>query len=136
MEVSLSLIEEEVKIISPKICLHWLLRCTVSIRIGGQNLSRRLWPGETLVNCIAKIALLLIQISYPHLIDMLSKINYNCNCIYFFAALYIQGNDVTKFASMSKLKAGKLARQVTDQCLQYWGGMGFTNEVLVSRLYR
>jgi citronellyl-CoA dehydrogenase len=21
-------------------------------------------------------------------------------------------------------------------CLQYWGGMGFTNEVLVSQLYR
>jgi citronellyl-CoA dehydrogenase len=32
-------------------------------------------------------------------------------------------------ASMVKLKAGRLAREVTDSCLQYYGGMGFTNEV-------
>ncbi len=43
---------------------------------------------------------------------------------------------MTKFASMCKLKAGRLAREVSDACLQYWGGMGFTNEVLVSRMYR
>ncbi|NXY02444.1 IVD dehydrogenase, partial [Pteruthius melanotis] len=51
-------------------------------------------------------------------------------------ALYVEGNDVTKFASMAKLKAGRLIREVTDSCLQFWGGMGFTNEVLVSRFYR
>jgi citronellyl-CoA dehydrogenase len=44
--------------------------------------------------------------------------------------------DVTQLASMIKLKAGRLAREVTDSCLQYWGGMGFTNDVLVSRFYR
>uniref|UniRef100_A0A8C0V429 Probable acyl-CoA dehydrogenase 6 n=1 Tax=Cyanistes caeruleus TaxID=156563 RepID=A0A8C0V429_CYACU len=49
-------------------------------------------------------------------------------------ALYVEGNDVTKFASMAKLKAGRLTREVTDSCLQFWGGMGFTSEVLVSRL--
>lgn len=43
---------------------------------------------------------------------------------------------MTKFASMAKLKAGRLTREVTDSCLQFWGGMGFTNEVLVSRFYR
>uniref|UniRef100_A0A803VVF3 Acyl-CoA dehydrogenase 6 n=1 Tax=Ficedula albicollis TaxID=59894 RepID=A0A803VVF3_FICAL len=51
-------------------------------------------------------------------------------------ALYVEGNDVTKFASMAKLKAGRLTREVTDSCLQFWGGMGFTSEVLVSRFYR
>ncbi|XP_069715743.1 probable acyl-CoA dehydrogenase 6 [Phaenicophaeus curvirostris] len=51
-------------------------------------------------------------------------------------ALYVEGNDVTKFASMAKLKAGRLTREVSDSCLQFWGGMGFTNEVLVSRCYR
>ncbi|KFP01105.1 putative acyl-CoA dehydrogenase 6, partial [Calypte anna] len=50
--------------------------------------------------------------------------------------LYVEGNDVTKFASMAKLKVGRLSRELTDWCLQFWGGMGFTNEVLVSRLYR
>lgn len=49
---------------------------------------------------------------------------------------YIKGNDVTKLASMAKLKAGHLSREVGDSCLQYWGEMGFTSDVLVSRFYR
>ena len=28
-------------------------------------------------------------------------------------------------ASMAKLKAGRLRREVSDACLQYWGGMGY-----------
>ncbi|MGL1344596.1 acyl-CoA dehydrogenase family protein, partial [Vibrio parahaemolyticus] len=44
--------------------------------------------------------------------------------------------DVTKLASMAKLKAGRLARDVTDGCLQYFGGMGFMNETWISRAYR
>ncbi|XP_056274574.1 probable acyl-CoA dehydrogenase 6 [Pseudoliparis swirei] len=56
--------------------------------------------------------------------------------LYRATALYIKGNDVTKLASMAKLKAGRLAREVGDSCLQYWGGMGFTSDVLVSRFYR
>lgn len=55
---------------------------------------------------------------------------------FFPAALYIRGNDVTKLASMAKLKGGRLAREVSDSCLQFWGGMGFTSDVLVSRFYR
>ncbi|XP_029976925.1 probable acyl-CoA dehydrogenase 6 [Salarias fasciatus] len=51
-------------------------------------------------------------------------------------ALYIKGIDVTKLASMAKLKGGRLARELSDSCLQYWGGMGFTSDVAVSRFYR
>uniref|UniRef100_A0A674NCU4 Zgc:85777 n=1 Tax=Takifugu rubripes TaxID=31033 RepID=A0A674NCU4_TAKRU len=51
-------------------------------------------------------------------------------------ALYVKGNDVTKLASMAKLKGGRLAREVSDSCLQFWGGMGFTSDLLVSRFYR
>ena len=47
-----------------------------------------------------------------------------------------EGQNVTLLASMLKLKGGRLAREITDSCLQFWGGMGFTEEVLVSRLYR
>jgi citronellyl-CoA dehydrogenase len=50
--------------------------------------------------------------------------------------LYIGGEDVTRLASMAKLKAGRLSREVTDACLQYWGGMGYTWENPVSRAYR
>jgi len=49
---------------------------------------------------------------------------------------YLAGQDVTEWASMAKLKAGRLMRTVPDACLQYWGGMGFTWDNPVSRLYR
>ena len=49
---------------------------------------------------------------------------------------YVAGDDVLQWASMVKLKAGRLMRQVSDTCLQFWGGMGFTLENRVSRLYR
>jgi citronellyl-CoA dehydrogenase len=49
---------------------------------------------------------------------------------------YIGGTDVTMMASMAKLKAGRLAREVSDSCLQYWGGMGFTWDNPAARNYR
>jgi citronellyl-CoA dehydrogenase len=51
-------------------------------------------------------------------------------------AQVVRGEDATRLATMAKLKAGRLVRQVTDGCLQFWGGMGFTDEVPISRLYR
>jgi len=50
--------------------------------------------------------------------------------------LYVNGQDVTELASMAKLKAGRLLRIVPDGCLQFWGGMGFTLDNRVSRMYR
>jgi citronellyl-CoA dehydrogenase len=50
--------------------------------------------------------------------------------------LYVQGQDVLELASMAKLKAGRLNRIIPDACLQFWGGMGFTWENKVSRMYR
>ena len=49
---------------------------------------------------------------------------------------YVAGKDVTRLASMAKLKVGKLARELTDACLQYWGGMGYTADNPVSRAFR
>lgn len=49
---------------------------------------------------------------------------------------YISGEDVTTKASMAKLKSGRLARQVSDTCLQYFGGMGFMWDNPISRAYR
>lgn len=49
---------------------------------------------------------------------------------------HIDGEDATKLASMAKLKLGRLWRELTDSCLQYWGGMGFTWDNPVSRAYR
>ena len=50
--------------------------------------------------------------------------------------LYVQGQDVTELASMAKLKAGRLNRIIPDGCLQFWGGMGYTLENKVARMYR
>ena len=38
------------------------------------------------------------------------------------AEMAVTGEDVTQLASMAKLKTGRLAREITDSCLQYWGG--------------
>ncbi|PIE43922.1 MAG: acyl-CoA dehydrogenase [Gammaproteobacteria bacterium] len=56
--------------------------------------------------------------------------------IYQACELYIRGEDATQLASMAKLKSGRLSREVTDTCLQYWGGMGFMWDNPVSRAYR
>lgn len=49
---------------------------------------------------------------------------------------YINGDDVTMKASMTKLKVGRLQREVTDACLQYWGGMGFMWDNPIARAFR
>ena len=49
---------------------------------------------------------------------------------------YVAGQDVTRLASMAKLKCGRLDREVADACLQYWGGMGYTWDNPVSRAWR
>ena len=59
--------------------------------------------------------------------------------VYRAVGLYVENCDdpeVVKLASMGKLKIGRLAREVTDACLQFWGGMGFTWDNIVARFYR
>ncbi len=50
--------------------------------------------------------------------------------------LYVGGQDVLELASMGKLLAGRLNRTIPDGCLQFWGGMGYTWENKVSRMFR
>jgi citronellyl-CoA dehydrogenase len=40
------------------------------------------------------------------------------------------------YPSMAINEAARLMREVSDSCLQFWGGMGYTWENPVSRLYR
>ena len=49
---------------------------------------------------------------------------------------FLSGKDMTYLASMAKLKSGRLIREVSDTCLQYWGGMGFTWENPIAQIYR
>lgn len=49
---------------------------------------------------------------------------------------YIQGEDVVELASMAKLKAGRLSREIADWCIQFQGGMGYTWDNQANRAYR
>jgi citronellyl-CoA dehydrogenase len=63
-------------------------------------------------------------------VDLLRHYNYAC------AEAYLRGEDTTRFATIAKLKAGRLQREVADTCLQFHGGMGYMEETWVSRYFR
>lgn len=50
--------------------------------------------------------------------------------------MVVNGEDATRIATMAKLKAGRLAREIADGCLQFWGGMGYSEESEISRIFR
>ena len=50
--------------------------------------------------------------------------------------MVVRGEDATRIATMAKLKAGRVVREVADGCLQFWGGMGYTDEAPISRMFR
>jgi citronellyl-CoA dehydrogenase len=56
--------------------------------------------------------------------------------LYRATAASVAGEDVTLLASMVKLKSARLAREVTDSTLQFWGGQGFMWDNPVSQYYR
>ncbi|MCL5973949.1 MAG: acyl-CoA dehydrogenase family protein [Ferrimicrobium sp.] len=63
-------------------------------------------------------------------LDLLRHYNYSC------AEAYVHGEDTTRFATVAKLKAGRLQREVADWCLQFHGGFGYMEESWVSRYFR
>ena len=70
------------------------------------------------------------------LAELQTEIELLRSLIYRAAEAMIEGADVTQLATMAKLKAGQLGREVPSACLQYWGGMGYMNETPVSRAFR
>ncbi len=46
------------------------------------------------------------------------------------------GADVTRMATVAKLKAGRLVREVADWCLQFHGGTGYLEETWTARMFR
>ncbi len=76
------------------------------------------------------------QVVHFKLAEMQTEVELLRALIYRAAEALIAGEDVTRLATMAKLKAGRLGRELTDACLQFWGGMGFMNETPVSRAYR
>jgi citronellyl-CoA dehydrogenase len=63
-------------------------------------------------------------------VEALRQLGYHC------VRLYVAGEGITRDVSMAKLKAGRLARQVADTCLQFHGGMGYVEEYPLARYFR
>jgi citronellyl-CoA dehydrogenase len=76
------------------------------------------------------------QVVHFKLAELNTKVELLRSLIYRAAELMIRGEDVTLLASMAKLTGGRLARELADSCLQYFGGMGFMNETPISRFFR
>ncbi|QCI65101.1 acyl-CoA dehydrogenase family protein [Phreatobacter stygius] len=76
------------------------------------------------------------QVVHFRIAELQTEVELLRSLVYRAAALYLKGDDVTRLATMAKLKAGRLNRELSDALLQYWGGMGFMNETPVSRAYR
>jgi len=112
----------------------------------------RLWAAanaiEALANCIAQTAeyarerqafgqsILDNQVVHFRLAELKTEVEALRALTYLATEHYVAGRDVTEWASMAKLKAGRLLREVPDACLQFWGGMGYTWDNPASRLYR
>ncbi len=71
-------------------------------------------------------------------IEAAKQLNYYCASLVEDAKHNADARDmsVVKIASMCKLKAGRLAREVADTCLQFYGGMGYMEETPISRYFR
>lgn len=69
-------------------------------------------------------------------VELLKSLNHR------IADMMIEGDNMSHDASsamlaaVAKLKAGRLIREVADTCLQYFGGMGYSSDMLVERFYR
>jgi citronellyl-CoA dehydrogenase len=63
-------------------------------------------------------------------VEALRQLAYHC------VRVLVANGDVTKEVSMAKLKAGRLAREVADTCLQFHGGMGYVEEYPMARYFR
>ena len=63
-------------------------------------------------------------------VDILKHYNYAC------AEAYLAGRDTTRFATIAKIKAGKLSREVADWCVQFHGGIGYMEDTWTARFMR
>ncbi|HEY7834286.1 MAG TPA: acyl-CoA dehydrogenase family protein [Ktedonobacterales bacterium] len=76
------------------------------------------------------------QVIHFRMAELLTEIELLRQLCYHCVRQMIAGEDITREASMAKLKAGRLSREVVDSCLQYYGGMGYMEETPIARAYR
>jgi citronellyl-CoA dehydrogenase len=81
-------------------------------------------------------ALLDNQVIQFKLAELQTEVELLRSLVYRAAEGILRGEDSTRLATMAKLTAGRLGRELPSACLQYWGGMGYMTETPVSRAFR
>jgi citronellyl-CoA dehydrogenase len=76
------------------------------------------------------------QVVHFRLAELRTEVELLRSLVYRAVRDYVDGENVTRLASMAKLKCGRLVREVADACLQYWGGTGYTWENPIARAFR
>ena len=76
------------------------------------------------------------QVLRHRLVKWLTEIEALQQLTYHIVRMKMAGKDASKEISMGKLMGGTLLNKVMDGCLQMHGGMGFMNEMRVSRAFR
>jgi citronellyl-CoA dehydrogenase len=75
------------------------------------------------------------HLSYE-LADLASEVEVLKHFNYAAAEAATAGQDITRFATIAKLRSGRLARKVADICLQFHGGIGSMEETWTARFFR
>lgn len=75
------------------------------------------------------------HLSYE-LADLASEVELLKHFNYAAAEASTRGEDITRFATIAKLRSGRLARRVADICLQFHGGIGYMEETWTARFFR
>ena len=63
-------------------------------------------------------------------VELIKSLNYRA------AAAMMAGEDVTRLATIAKLRSARALRQVADVCLQFHGGIGYMEETWTARFFR
>lgn len=69
-------------------------------------------------------------------VELLKSLNNRIADMIIEGETFDKGASAAMLAAVAKLKAGRLIREVADACLQYFGGMGYSSEMLVERFFR
>uniref|UniRef100_A0A0N5AUP7 Acyl-CoA dehydrogenase 6 n=1 Tax=Syphacia muris TaxID=451379 RepID=A0A0N5AUP7_9BILA len=76
------------------------------------------------------------QIVHYSLAELQTEVELLRSLLYRAVMERLRGQNVTLLASMCKLKGARIARKITDCCLQFWGGNGYVWDNPVSRYHR
>ena len=76
------------------------------------------------------------QVLRHRLVKWLSEVECLRQLTYHIVRMKTAGLDATREISMGKLMGGEVLNTVADGCLQMYGGMGFMNEMRISRAFR